>query len=179
MTNTFAPAFDEEGSDGLFEFMPLGALLFGESNEGCHFSGAAIGQWLQGETEYTDVFVPFTAYPRPEGASPLEIDWPYDGYLDVPCADGGTWSFDETVEVGSRTEPPWPWMFHTSPCQLGYRLKLDNADVTLRPAVLVSELEDEGDGPFVVSFFFLELDDARLGSLRDRLWSHARRFIAE
>jgi len=175
----FAPGFSEEPTDGSFEFMPLGLLMFAESNEDCSFTGAAIGEWLRAEAEYTDIFVPFTAYPRPAGSSPLDVDWPYDGYRDVPCADGGTWSFDEATEVGGRTEPPWPWMFHSSPSQLGYRLKLDDGDVVLRPAALVSELEDEGDGPFVVSFYFLELDDAQLGSLRERLRSHVRRFIVE
>ena len=168
----WAPDWDET-QDGLpIEFAPLGFLLYEKANKDCVFEAGDVATFLAGQDEFSRIFVPFTSYPRLASGDPLQLAWPGDGYRDLACADGANWSYDEAAELAEGVGGPWPSLFYGSPTQLGYLLSREGETLLSAPALLVSELGEGGDGPFVAGLFAVPLSEDGLGTLQERLWQH-------
>jgi hypothetical protein len=168
----WAPGWDETQGGLPIEFAPLGFLLYEKANQDCAFEAGDIADFLHSQDESSRIFVPFTSYPRLASGDPLQPAWPGDGYREIACADGAGWSYDEQAEIAESDGAPWPSLFYGSPTQLGYLLSREGETLLVAPALLVSELGDGGDGPFVSSLYAVPLIEEGIGTLRERLWQH-------
>jgi hypothetical protein len=172
----WAPDWDETQGGLPIEFAPLGFHLCEMANRDCEFEAGDVASFLAGQDELTRIFVPFTGYPRLASGDLLHLEFPADAYGDLACADGASWTYDEEAEMADSYGAPWPSLFNGSPTQLGYLLSREGETLLVAPALLVSELKDGGDGPFVASLYAVHLSEERLGTLRERFWQHLECF---
>ena len=136
---------------------------------------------------YTTLVVPFTAYPWFDGADffchnpnvhtyPFP-SWPREAFADLELADGSR--IDARAPLDSPESAHWTRDpdSQSYPPQLCHHLSLEDGVLVVRPAVLVTLLEQIADDVAAeAGVAVFDVPSSHLGSVQDAFWSHLLSF---